>query len=145
MKALIAQVAPSLIDALTAILGPVITLVFARLATFIAAHAKNTAVQGVLVRLNDAVETAVLALEQTMVMTAKAAAGGGKMPKEIAAQVKQAALDEVKSHLGDKGLAELQVILGVHKLDLDAFLATRIEATVMDTSVPSDPVVPPSA
>jgi site-specific recombinase len=130
MKALISQIAPQLVDVLASVLVAVIGLAFGRLATLIKAHAKNTAVEGILTRLNDAVFHAVMALEQTTVAAAKAGSVSGKMPASIAIDVKAAALEEVKSHLGSKGIAELKDVLGIHQLDLDQFLGQRIEASV---------------
>lgn len=130
MKQLIAQIAPSLIDAIGAILASIVALVFARLSSLIAAHAKNARVEGVLKRLNDTVFNVVMAIEQTTVAAAKKVATEGKLDRAAAETIKQAALDEVKSHLGPKGLAELKDVLGIHELELDAFLGQRIESGV---------------
>ena len=130
MKALLASIAPQVLDVLTPLFLAALSWASVQLAIYIRAHAKNVAVQGVLLRLNDATYTAVGAVEQTVVAAAKASEIDGRLTGASAAAAKQAALDEIKSHLGAKGLAELTKILGVKPEDLAAFLSSRVESAV---------------
>jgi len=135
MKALLASVTPQILDLLTTVLLAALGWVCVRLASFIKAHTKNAQVQGILLRLNDAVFAAVGALEQTMVVAAKVAASDGQLTKSDGAAVKAAALANVKSHLGPQGIAELQAILDVQPAALDSYLSSRIEAQVLQLPV----------
>ena len=135
MKALLASITPQLLDLLTPVLLAALGWLSFRAAGWIKAYTKNAQVQGILLRLDDAVFTAVSALEQTVVVAAKTAAGDGQLTKSDGAAVKAAALAEIKSHLGPKGIAELQAILGVKPEVLDSFLSSRIEASVLQMPV----------
>ena len=104
----------------------------ARLAQYITAHVKNTYLKNALVRLDDAVFSAVKELEQTVVAEAKATNSDGKLTAADRDRIKRAAMDKVKSYLGMKGLAEIGTILGLSPEGLDGVLGTRIEAAVHD-------------
>ena len=143
MKALIASITPQLLDLLTPVLLAALGWLSWRAAGWIKAHTKNAQVQGILLRLDDAVFTAVSSLEQTVVVAAKTAASDGQLTKSDGAAVKAAALAEIKSHLGPKGIAELQAILGIKADGLDSFLSSRIEASVLQMPVVTQvPVAP---
>ena len=131
MKAFIASITPQLLDALGTLFLAALTWASVRLAAYIYAHTKNARVQGILLRLNDAVATAVRSLEQTVVATAKASAGNGQLTCDIAKGVKDAAIAAIKLHLGPQGIGELRAILGVKSEDLDTFLSERIESQVL--------------
>ena len=88
-----------------------------------------------LVRLDDAVLAAVREVQQVTVETIKSASADGKLTAEERAQVKQAAIDAVKSHLGTKGLGELAKILGLEGGAIERLLSTRVEAAVHDLRV----------
>jgi hypothetical protein len=135
MKALIASIVPEILDLLTPVLLAVFGWLSWRAAGWINAYTKNAKLKGILLRLDDAVFTAVSALEQTVVVAAKTAASDGQLTKSDGAAVKAAALAEIKSHLGQKGIAELQAILGVKPEGLDSFLSSRIEASVLQLPV----------
>ena len=143
MKALLASITPQILDLMTPVLLAALGWLSWRAAGWIKAHTKNAQVQGILLRLDDAVFTAVSALEQTVVVAAKTAARDGQLTKSDGAAVKAAALAEIKSHLGPKGIAELQAILGVQPDGLDSFISSRIEASVLQmpvvTQVPEAP------
>jgi hypothetical protein len=135
MKALLASIIPQALDLLTPVFLAVIGWLSFQAAGWIRAHTKNAQVQGILLRLDDAVATAVGSLEQTVVVAAKSAAADGQLTKADGAAVKAAALAEIKSHLGPKGIAELQAILGIKPDGLDSFLSSRIEASVLQMPV----------
>ena len=104
----------------------------ARLAQYITAHVKNTYLKNALVRLDDAVFSAVKELEQPVVAEAKATNSDGKLTAADRDRIKRAAMDKVKSYLGMKGLAEIGTILGLSPEGLAGVLGTRIEAAVHD-------------
>ena len=104
----------------------------ARLAQFITAHVKNAYLKNALVRLDDAVFSAVKELEQTLVAEVKASSGDGKLSAADRDRIKRAAMDKVKSYLGMKGIAEIATILGLSPEALDGVIGTRIEAAVHD-------------
>jgi hypothetical protein len=145
MKALIASIAPQLIEGIGAVFAAIVTMACYRLSGYIKAHTKNARVQGILLRLNDATFTAVSALEQTVVATAKAQTASGMLTRSAASAVKAAALENIKTHLGPQGLGELKAILGVQDVDLDAFIAARIESSVLTMPVAIDHVAAPLA
>ena len=143
MKALLASITPQLLDLLTPVLLAALGWLSFRAAGWIKAYTKNAQVQGILLRLDDVVFTAVSSLEQTVVVAAKTAASDGQLTKSDGAAVKAAALAEIKSHLGPKGIAELQAILGIKPEGLDSFLSSRIEASVLQMPVVTQvPVAP---
>jgi hypothetical protein len=144
MKNLLETIAPYLLDAFATVFGAILLLASARASTWIKAHAKNAQVEGILLRLNDATYTAVGAVEQTVVAAAKGSQVNGQLTEAAATAAKQAALAEIKSHLGPKGIAELKTILGVQPGDLASFLSSRVESAVQ-TMPESKTVVPPSA
>ena len=138
----ISTIAPQILDLLSPIIVAAIAWVCVRAAGYIRSHTKNLQVQGILLRLNDAVGTAVGALEQTMVLAAKLAASDGQLTGEDGRNIKAAALAEIKSHLGPEGISALKAILGVQADTLDSFLGTRVEAAVL--SLPIKVKVAPS-
>lgn len=116
-----------------------------KLADLIKAKTDNAYVQGVLLRLNDAVWTAVREVEQTMVGALKATNtdGSGKLTETSQANAKTAAINTIKEHLGPKGLAELGDIIGVAGPALDQFLGKRVEAVVNAAKAPAVPTLRP--
>lgn len=116
------------------ILSPVLLLgltwLSARAAQLIAAKVKNEYLKGVLVRLDDAVVSAVRETQQVTVEALKAANADGRLTPEERAQAKQAALDSLKSHLGIKGLGELAKVLGLEGGAIEKVLSSRVEAAV---------------
>jgi hypothetical protein len=137
MKAFLTAITPQLLEALATVLMAAIGWASFRLAGYIKAHTKNAQVQGVLLRLNDAVFHAVSSLEQTVVVAAKLSAQDGRLTAVAGAAVKGAAIASIKTHLGKAGVAELQSVLGVKAEALDAFLSDRIETSVLHLPVTS--------
>lgn len=122
---------PAILNALGSILLSLLGLASYRVSTWIKAHTRNLRVQGMLLRLDDAVFNAVEAVEQVTVASLVASAKDGRLSSNGAAIAKEAALSTIKQHLGPQGIAELQAILGVHPDSLDSFLGTRVEARVL--------------
>jgi hypothetical protein len=107
----------------------------AKLATLIRSKVDNEYLRGALVRLDDAVLTAVKELQQTVVAEVKAASADGKIDDAERKRIKDTALANVKSYLGPKVLAVLAELLGLSGGTLEQFLGSRIEAAVHDLRV----------
>ena len=119
-----------------------VTWLGGRVGELIQAKVNNETLRGVLLRLDDAVVTAVKDLEQTIVADAKVAAADGKISREEARRIKDKAVRQVKSYLGPDGLKQLGTVLGLWELSVEDFIGSKVEASVLDlkrTAVPSVP------
>lgn len=94
---------------------------------WIAAHTHNATETGILDRLTDEVAAVVREAEQTMVSEIKKGTDTSLSPLD-ATRVLNAALDNLKSHLGPDGIKRIEDVL--KPADLNAMLITRIEAEV---------------
>lgn len=118
--------------ALTALLGlaPLLLVLLGSLATrlhaLINAKVKNTTLSGILNRLDDAALVAVQSVEQTVVSKLDPSKPLG----DNAAAAKAAAITELKTHLGQKGLDEIKSVLGIDDTSLDQVLVSYIESKV---------------
>jgi hypothetical protein len=123
-----------LLQVLVPVVGTVLTAAItwggAKLVTFIQAKTKNEFLKGALVRLEQAVQTAVLEVQQTYVEYVKAASADGKLTFEEAREAKARAILAAKTYLGRKGLLELAKVLGFTDGALDLFLGGKVEAMV---------------
>jgi hypothetical protein len=119
-------------EILSPILLAALTWAAAKLAQLIRAKVQNEYLKGVLVRLDDAVFTAVKDIEQSVVEQIKEASADGKITDDEKKRIKEKALASVKSHLGTKGLAEVARILGLDGGALDGLLSSKVEAAVHD-------------
>lgn len=110
-----------------------------RATAWVNAHTHNAYVLGAFGRLNEAVTTAVQALEQTVIKDT----ANGLTPAARAA-LKNDCLTMVKALLGPKGLQALVSIVGLDQLD--TLLTNKIEATVLtvsqQTALAAQPPVP---
>lgn len=122
----------TIFEVLSPVLIAALTWVAAKVAQLITAKVKNEYLRGVLVRLDDAVLSAVREVHQVTVEALKSARADGQLTPDERAQVKQVAVDGAKSYLGSKGLAELAKVLGLDLGGVDKLLGTRIEAAVHD-------------
>jgi hypothetical protein len=122
----------TMLEVLAPIVVAGLTWLSAKLAQLIQAKVKNEYLRGMLVRLDEAVFTAVKDLQQTVVDAIKAATADGKITEVEKQRIKQAAIDNVKSHLGTKGLAELGQILGLTITSVEGLIASKVEAAVHD-------------
>lgn len=120
------------LEILSPLLLAALTWAAAKLAQLIRAKVQNEYLKGVLVRLDDAVFTAVKDLQQTVVEQIKVASADGKITDDEKKQIKDRALAAVKSHLGAKGLAEAAGILGLGGAALEGLLSSKVEAAVHD-------------
>jgi len=118
------------------ILSPVLlaalTAATTKFAELIRARIQNEYLRGLLLRLDDAVLTAVKNLEQSTVEQIKVASADGKITDAEKQQIRAAALAAVKSNLGAKGRAEVVRILGLADEGMDGLLSSKIEAAVHD-------------
>ena len=118
-----------------------------RAGDLIRAKVDNEALRGVLLRLNDAVVTAVKDLEQTVVDEMKVAAEDGRISREERRRIKDKAVRHVKSYLGPTGLKELGNVLGLWDLAVEDFIGSKVEAAVLDlrrAGAPTAPVPAPA-
>lgn len=106
-----------------------------RLTQFISAKVSNAYLQGVLVRSSEVIFAVVKELCQTEADAIKLARADGKLTDDEKSNLKAVAVDTVKSYLGAKGLGELAKVLGFDPAQIDAFLGTKIEATVRDVKL----------
>ncbi len=120
------------LEILSPLLLAALTWAAAKLAQLIRAKVQNEYLKGVLVRVDDAVFTAVKDLQQTVVEQIKAASADGKITDDEKKQIKEKALAAVRSHLGTKGLAEAAGILGLGGGALEGLLSSKVEAAVHD-------------
>ncbi|WP_233104165.1 hypothetical protein [Haliangium ochraceum] len=115
----------------------------AKAASLIQGKVSNEYLRGVLVRLDEAVTTAVKDLQQTVVDEIKRASADGKLTSEEKKRIKQSAIDHVKSYLGPKGVRILAEVLGLDDDGLGGFLAARVEAAVHDLRLTDRAVAAP--
>ena len=104
----------------------------ARMAAYIRRAVDNEYLRGVLVRLDEAVINAVKDLQQTVVDELKATTADGKISDAEKKRLKDAAMANVRSYLGVKGIGVLAEVLGLSGGALDRFLGSKIEAAVHD-------------
>lgn len=115
--------------ALSGILTLALGWLAVRYASWIKEKVKSARVEGILLRLGDAVFKVVRELQQTVVDKAKV---DGKWNQEKAEEVKKAAIEKIKEYLGPKGIQEALAILGLDIPGLEKLLSTMIEADVYD-------------
>lgn len=127
----------TLVPAVGSLLIALLSWVAVYAANLIKAKVANTYLQGVLVRLDDAVYTAVKMVTQTYVDAIKEASADGTLTADEKMAAKQKAIDAVKDYLGAKGLATIAQVLGLTGSAVDSFLGAKIEAAVATTKPPS--------
>jgi hypothetical protein len=126
------EITLALLQGVSPLLVAALTWVAAKLAAYIRSKVENEYLRGVLVRLDEAVITAVKDLQQTTVAEIKKASADGKIDHEEKASIKAAALSNVKSYLGMRGVETLGEVLGLSEGALDRFLGSKVEAAVHD-------------
>lgn len=125
-------IALKVLEILSPVLLAALTWAAAKLAQLIRAKVRSEYLRQVLVRLDEAVFTAVKDLQQSVVEEIKAASADGKITDEEKKRIKERALASVRSHLGAKGISEVGAILGLDAGALDGFLSSKVEAAVHD-------------
>ena len=126
------DVALTALQVVSPVLVAALTWAAAKLASFIRSKVDNEYLRGALVRLDDAVVTAVKDLQQSVVAEIKAASADGKISEAEKRRIKDAAIANVKSYLGTKGIRVLAEVLGLSGGAIDNFLGSKVEAAVHD-------------
>lgn len=128
MKEQLAALGIEVVKALSPILVALLGLIGVKINQMLQAKIKNVTLEGILARLNDTVWNSVKEVEQTFVSNLPDNANADDFAK-----AKQMALDTIKSHMGPKGLAELQNILGLNDpAAVDKYIVTILESRVHD-------------
>lgn len=94
----------------------------------IKAKVKNVQLAGILDRLADHVNAAVLEAEQAVRPTLQSVINSGTLSKFDSITLRNDVISTVKEHLGKNGVSELASILGIS--DIDSFIRTQVEAAV---------------
>lgn len=107
------------------------------LANYLKTKTKNELLRGMAERTDDFVYTAVQSVDQTLkkeIRKAKSprSKGGVKITKEEAKMLKQAAMEQIKSYWGVKGMSELGKVLGLDNTSLGSYLESKVEATIAE-------------
>lgn len=127
------EIFSSILEILTPILVAGLTFLSAWLAKLITAKVKGEYLRGVLVRLDEAVFTAVKSVAQTYADALKSAREDGKLEPAERQEAKRRALNALKSYLGTRGIGELGKILGLASANqVEEYLAGKVEAAVHD-------------
>jgi hypothetical protein len=125
MKEQLASIGITALQVLSPVFIALLGLVAKKLHDLIAARVRNEKLNGILTRLNDTAWTVVTEVEQTIVSKLDP-----KNPAVGLAAAKAAALANLKTHLGRRGLDELKRILGIADTDLETVLVSYIESKV---------------
>jgi hypothetical protein len=134
------DIASLVIKTISPVLLAACTWVAAKLAQWINARVRNEYLRGVLVRLDDAVLGVVREVHQVTVDALKAATIDGKLPPVARESVKQVALNAIKSHLGPRGMNDVERVLGLKADSVDRLIITKIEAAVHDLKTQRRPM-----
>ena len=102
-----------------------------RIERYIKAKTDNQYLEGVLVRLNEAVWAEVKETQRNVVDAIKEANKDGKLTEAEKKKIKEAALQNIQSLLGPEGLALLYKVFGGERAATD-FIGKKIEAAVKD-------------
>lgn len=127
---------PIILPALGSVIVALLSALSVQINRWIASKTKNEKLAGLFSRIDDAVFVAIKEVAQLSVDAARQAAVDGKLPAEIAAAAKTAAIASARSHLGPKGIRELIEIVGIPAESVDAFLGSRVEAGVAELKSP---------
>lgn len=114
----------------------------ARAGELIQAKVKNERLHAALLRLEDAVVTAVKDVEQTLVVEYRALARDGKLSREDRRRLKETAVRKVKTFLGSAGLKELGNVLDVWEMSVEDLIGAKVEATILDMKTAAPPAAP---
>ena len=112
----------------------------ARAGELIQAKVKNERLGAALLRLEDAVVTAVKDVEQTLVVEYRELARDGKLSREDRRRLKETAVRKVKTFLGSAGVKELGNVLDVWELSVEDLIGAKVEATILDMKTATPPV-----
>jgi hypothetical protein len=120
------------VETLSPVFLAALTWAAAKLAQLIRAKVQNEHLAGVLLRIDDAVFTAVKDMQKSVVDQLKAASADGKITCEEQKQIKEKAVATARAHLGENGRAAVAKILGMGSAAIEDLLASKVEAAVHD-------------
>ena len=126
------EIALTALKILSPVLAAGLTWLAARLASLIRGRVANEALQGILLRVGDAVLTAVKELDQTVVAEIKATSVDGRIEPGERQRIKDTAVAKVKGYLGAEGVEQMSRVLGIGNASLDGFIGSKVEAAVHD-------------
>lgn len=126
------QVADALVNYGVPLLVALFSFVATRLASWLNAHTKLKRLGHAMLVLNDAVQTAVRQVEQTLRPLFDEAAKDGVLTPEERAQLKTQAMSALKQYLGTNGLDHVKHAFGLTPDRLEALMDGKIEAAVLD-------------
>ena len=104
--------------------------------------AQRERLRAALLRLEDAVVTAVKDVEQTLVVEYRELARDGKLSREDRRRLKETAVRRVKTFLGSAGVKELGNVLDVWELSVEDLIGAKVEATILDMKTATPPAAP---
>jgi hypothetical protein len=133
MKAILDSLTQQLPNILSPLLLAALTWLSWKGTSYIKAHTKNQQVQAALLRLNDAVATAVESIEQTFVSNLKPdLKADGKMCAIDSARAREKAISQIKLNLGTKGLSGVMNALEIDtSTAMEGVLEAKVEAHVL--------------
>lgn len=120
------------VEALSPVFLAAVTWAAAKLAQLIRAKVQNEYLSGVLLRIDEAVFTAVKDMQKSVVDQLKAASADGKISCEEQKQIKEQAIATARAHLGKNGRAAVSKVLGMSGAAIENLLASKVEAAVHD-------------
>lgn len=120
-----------IVDALVPLVVTLVGLLFSWLTATIRSKVKSEQARGVLLRLSEQARDVVLELEQTWAGQLRTAAKDGKLDATEVAELKHAALANLKGYLGERGRDEALKVLGFQdEAELENLLRAKLEAEV---------------
>jgi hypothetical protein len=123
------------IEALVPLVALVVTSVVSLIGLELRKRISSGYAQDLTRRAESLAQGIVRELEQTTVAAFREKAADGKIDQNDAAAVKDQALAKLKAQLGDKGVKELESVLGLTRAQLEAFLASKLEQGVYQLKV----------
>jgi hypothetical protein len=131
----IENLAIPILEILTPIVTALLGWISYRLAAWIKAKTKNEKLSGVMLRFGDAISTLVKEAEQTIVSEMKRAKSpdspdGAKLSPEEAAGVRLAVVAKFRKLWGEKGIKEIETVLGVERESIMPFIESKLEEAV---------------
>jgi len=135
MKDQLSSLGVSALQILAPVFLALLGVLAAKIHSLIAAKVKNEKVKGILDRLDDAALTVVQSVEQSVIPKLDPT----KTAAENGAVAKAAAIAELKTHLGEKGIAEAKQVLGVGDSALEQIISSYIESKVHEVSSAANP------
>lgn len=131
----ISEIGMTALQVVSPMLVAALTWASTKLTGFIKARVNNEYLRGILVRLDDAVVTVVKDLQQTVINEVKAVSADGKITMADKKRIKDLAVANVKSYLGDNGRRVMSDVLGLSDSAVNGFISSKIESAVHDLRV----------